>query len=62
MRNKNDPNPNSSTQKRKAHVARMQAAGNWDPKTTPAEDPMRPGHKPVPGKTWNRGMGEYVEV
>lgn len=60
MQKKDEPNPNSSTQKRKAHVERMKAAGVWDSKTTPAEDPLRPGYKPVPGKTWNRETGEYL--
>jgi len=39
------PTEGSKTQKRHEHRKRMENAGTWDPKTTPAEDPKNPGQR-----------------
>lgn len=53
----------SNTQKRHAHVERMRSTNTWDSKTTPAEDPNRPGYRrPPPGKKWDSNAHEYVDI
>lgn len=60
---KNDPAPNGSTQKRKAHVERMQRNSQWDSKTTPAEDPARPGYRlPPRGQRYDAATDSYIEA